>query len=217
MLKTDYLRWLKLPGIIANIPVIYWALLGVVLSYFLFFVRPVFLNEQQEMQFPSYVPVLNPIGNDSRMIVDFSKKWFIEYQSLHGVKCATPISILFFAPLMYLSDSQAYYIQTVLIISAYLFNSLIFPVLFVKARTLSPLVVLVSVIGLFSYGLQFEIERGQGYSIAMFFCCMAVYLYQKNKYVFLSYILLSIAIQLKPTSAVFLPCTPCAIISEKEL
>ena len=60
MLKTDYLRWLKLPGIIANIPVIYWALLGIVLSYFLFFVRPVFLNEQQEMQFFPYVPVVSP-------------------------------------------------------------------------------------------------------------------------------------------------------------
>ena len=60
----------------------------------------------------------------------FAKKWFIEYQSLHGVNCATPIQILFFATLMYLSDSQAYYIMTVLTILAYLFNSLIFPVLF---------------------------------------------------------------------------------------
>lgn len=201
-MKTDYLRWLKLPGIITNIPVIYWALLGIVLSYFLFFVRPVFLNSQQEMQFPSYVPVINPIGTDSRMMVIFAKKWFIEYQSLYGV--GTPISILFFAPLMYLSDSQAYYIMAVIIVLVYLFNSLIFPVLFVKTRTLSPLVVLVSVTGLFSYGLQFEIERGQFYSIVMFFCCMAVYLYQKNKYVFLSYVLLSIAIQLKLSPAVFL-------------
>ena len=203
MLKTDYLRWLKLPGIIANIPVIYWALLGIVLSYFLFFVRPVFLNEQQEMQFPSYVPVLNPIGNDSRIMVDFSKKWFIEHQSVYRGGTTTPVSILFFAPLIFLTDSQAYYIKTVLTISAYLFNSLIFPALFVKAKTLSPLVVLVSVIGLFSYGFQFEIERGQSYSIVMFFCCMAVYLYQKNKYTFLSFILLSIAIQLKLTPAIF--------------
>ncbi len=204
MLKTDYLRWLKLPGIIANIPVIYWALLGIVLSYFLFFVRPVFLNEQQEMQFFPYVPVVSPIGTDSRAMVVFAKKWFIEYQSLHGVNCATPIQILFFATLMYLSDSQAYYIMTVLTILAYLFNSLIFPVLFLKTKTLPPLVVLFSVVGLFSYGLQFEIERGQFYSIVMFFCCVAVYLYQKNKYVFLSYVLLSIAIQLKYSPAILI-------------
>ncbi|MEK6766044.1 MAG: glycosyltransferase family 87 protein [Planctomycetota bacterium] len=203
-MKTDYLRWLKLPGIIANIPVIYWALLGIILSYFLFFVWPVFLNQQQEMQFPSYIPVMNPIGTDSRMMVIFAKKWFLEHQSLYGGVCATPISILFFAPLMYLSDSQAYYIMAVIIVLVYLFNSLIFPALFVRTRTLSPLVVLISVVGLFSFGLQFEIERGQFYSIAMFFCCMAVYLYQKNKYVFLSYILLSIAIQLKLSPAVFL-------------
>jgi hypothetical protein len=142
---------------------------------------------------------MNPIGTDSRMKVIFSKKWFLEHQSV-----GTPISILFFAPLMYLSDSQAYYIMAVIIVLVYLFNSLIFPALFVRTRTLSPLVVLISVVGLFSYGLQFEIERGQFYSIAMFFCCMAVYLYQKNKYVFLSYILLSIAIQLKLSPAVFL-------------
>ena len=59
-------------------------------------------------------------------------------------------------------------------------------------------------VGLFSYGLQFEIERGQFYSIVMFFCCVAVYLYQKNKYVFLSYVLLSIAIQLKYSPAILI-------------
>ena len=98
MLKTDYLRWLKLPDTIANIPVIYWALFGIVFSYFLFFIKPVFLNQQGEMQFFSYVPVMNPIGTDSRMMVIFSKKWFIEHQSVYRGGTTTPVSILFFAP-----------------------------------------------------------------------------------------------------------------------
>jgi hypothetical protein len=63
---------------------------------------------------------------------------------------------------------------------------------------------LIFISGLFSYGLHFEIERGQFSVIAYALSLLSIYLFHKHKRVrLLSYILLSIAIQLKIYPAIF--------------
>jgi hypothetical protein len=68
-----------------------------------------------------------------------------------------------------------------------------------------PLVILFSVTGAFSYGFQFELERGQFNVIVFFFSFLAIYLYNySKKYWYLSYFFITLAIQLKIYPLIFL-------------
>ncbi len=66
-------------------------------------------------------------------------------------------------------------------------------------------VITILLIGLFSYGLLFELERGQYDLIAMAFCAGAIYLFHfKPRLRILSYVLFCIAVQLKVYPLIFI-------------
>jgi hypothetical protein len=59
--------------------------------------------------------------------------------------------------------------------------------------------------GVFSYGFQFELERGQFNVIAMAACFFAIWIFHNhNRYRFLAYFLFTISIQLKVFPAIFI-------------
>lgn len=74
---------------------------------------------------------------------------------------------------------------------------MIIPLLLVP-KWYQALLIVFFVLGLFSYGFQFELERGQFNLIAFALCFLAIYIYYfHHKFRFFAYLLFSLSIQLK--------------------
>jgi len=183
-----------------------WLILGFSISYFLLSIVPVFMNFHREMQFYRYIPAHNPIGEDLNFTLRYTKEWLLEGGSPYSLGGAfPPITHLLFAPLVFVDDTIAYKIITYLTVICYFFTTLLIPVWISGSKqNISPIVFLF-VTGLYSYGFQFELERGQFNIIAFFFCLLGIYLFHRHyRFRFLAYVLLSIAVQLKVYPAIFI-------------
>lgn len=190
----------------ANSSFIIYVLLGFSVPYLLFFIRPVFLNPEHAMQFFIYLPVENPIGSDLKQALSHSEELFIAKKSPYtGSSLYTPLTYVLLAPLLAVSLPAAYGIITAINIICYIFIALLFPLWTNKQKPLSPLLMLFFITGLFSYGFQFELERGQFNVITMFFCLLAIWIYHyRHKYRYLAYLMFSVSIQLKIFPAIFI-------------
>ena len=182
---------------------ILWVLLGFLASYLLFFVIPVFLNPEHEMKFVSYIPTLDPIGIDLKQMTDTSKGWFIDHNGQY--RGFPPLGQFLFVPFLMLSHSNAYIVMVGIILISYFFITFMFPLLLSKEKQISPVILLMFIPGLFSYGFQFELERGQFNVIAMTFCFLAIYIFHyHHKLRYLAYLLFSLSIQFKLYPAIFI-------------
>jgi hypothetical protein len=173
-----------------------FVLTGLFISFLLFFVHPIFLNRDSIMKFPEYVPIVEPIGLDLNYILDYCTSWFIKQDTPYvGLNLYPPLAMLFFRPLLNLSRADAFEVITALTLIAYVFTAFVIPV---------SIIGVVFAIGLFSYGLHFEIEKGQFNLIAFFFASFGVYLFHKKiHFRYLAYLMLTVAIQLKVYPAIF--------------
>lgn len=178
---------------------------GFFLSYLLFFIYPIFLNSQV-MQFPIYVPAIDPVGIDLQYMLSFSESWFIAKQSPYIIgNIYPPLASVLFTPLLALKPDLAYKLIVTTIILFYTLMTLAFSLSIDKEKKALPIVILIFVTGLFSYGLQFEIERGQSNVISMFICFLAIWIYHyHNKYCYYAYILFAISVQIRVYPLVFL-------------
>ncbi|MGB7873755.1 MAG: glycosyltransferase family 87 protein, partial [Anaerolineales bacterium] len=80
----------------------------------------------------------------------------------------------------------------------------VIPLYVIQKKELGTLLLL-GIIGLFSYGFQFEIERGQFNMIAFALCLLAIYIFHyQHKFRYFSYLLFSLAVQLKLYPAIFI-------------
>lgn len=191
--------------LILNTPSLTWILLGFLISYLLFFVRPIFFSSQV-MQFPKYVPGINPIGVDLKQMLSYSESWFIAKQTPYiGANLYPPLASVLFAPLLTVKFSLAYKIVTLVNVLFYVLITLVLPLRIGKARQVSSLLMLFFITGLFSYGFQFELERGQFNVIAASICFIAIWIYHyHNRYRHLAYFLFTISVQLKVFPAIFI-------------
>jgi len=174
------------------------------ISYLSFFLYPVFLNSAHVMQFFPYVPVGNPIGLDLYSVLQKVKQLLSSPTYAHNLPYP-PFLYIFFTPLTILDRYTAYGIFTIVSILCYLFITLIFPIRASKTKVIPSLLMLILVTGLFSFGFQFGLERGQFDLITMFFCFLAIYIFHHHKkYRFWAYILFTMSIQLKLYPAIFI-------------
>ncbi len=183
-------------------PLANWVFLGLVLTFLAFFIVPVFLGSTPGLRFTAYLPPLSPIGHDFKETVSASSAW------LHGRAAPLilypPLTLVFFAPFTFLNDSVAYTVFVLLILLGYFWITLLLPRWIFKQKKLPPLALLVIITGLASYGLQFELQRGQWNVIAFAFCFTAIYLFHSHpKHRWLAYSLFSISVQLKLYPAIF--------------
>lgn len=186
---------------ILNIRQIYWILLGFTISYLYFFIFPIFLAQQQ-MQFPIYIPKGEIVGMDLSTVLSFTRSWFIDK---HYVGSYPPFFRLFFAPLTLLSFSWAYRLLSLLTLITFAGSVFIFPLLIESNRRISPLLILTTVTGFLSYGLQFELERGQFNVIAVFLCFLSIWIfYYHSKYSNLALVLFTISVHLKIFPLIFI-------------
>jgi hypothetical protein len=177
-----------------------WVFAGFLLVYLLLFIGPLFLNPGRQMVYlTGYIPNLNPIGNDMRVMIELIEGWVAGNQSPYTIQFYPPLTYIFFAPFLLIRDPLALYrVFSLFTFISYFLLTLYLPLRMVDRKYLS-LIVLLFVTGLFSYGFQFELERGQ-YNVFTFLLC----LHYRPKYRLLAYLLFSLSVQLKLYPAIFI-------------
>jgi hypothetical protein len=183
-----------------------WVFAGFLLIYLLLFIGPLFLNPGRQMVYlTGYIPNLNPIGNDMRVMIELIEGWVAGNQSPYTIQFYPPLTYIFFAPFLLVRDPLALYrVFSLFTFISYCLLALYLPLKMVDRKYLS-LIVLLFVTGLFSYGLQFELERGQ-YNVFTFLLCLAsIYIFHYHpKYRLLAFLLFSLSVQLKLYPAIFI-------------
>lgn len=205
--KLDALQCVRnFIGHVMNQPVIVWTLAGFLIAYILFYVGPMFLNSDLRMNyFYRYLPDRFPIGNDLIIILELARGWFTSGESPYALQFYPPFTYVFFAPLLLVDDYPTLYkFFTLFTVLSYCFLTLILPVKMVEKKNI-PFILLFFVTGLASYGLQFELERGQ-YNVFTFLICLwSIYIFHYHpKYRIFAYLLFSMSVQLKLYPAIFI-------------
>jgi hypothetical protein len=172
------------------------------LSSFSAFIFVVFLNQCHRMQFIEYIPVINPAGHDLRCMISYSKI-FLDGGNPYPAHLYPPLTCILFAPLCLLPFHACYVIITLMTLAGFLSISFLMPYL-LSGGKIQACSILLSVAGLYSYGLHFELERGQSNIIAFALCAWAVYIYHRHwRHRFIAYALFIIAVQMKLYPAIF--------------
>ena len=115
-----------------------------------------------------------------------------------------PLAHVFFAPLLPLAFPVAYKIFTFITLLSFVLITWIIPTRYARDESKHPLILLIFITGLLSYGLQFELERGQFSVIAIAFCLLSIYLFHYHPRLrLLAYLLFTVSIQLKIFPAIF--------------
>ncbi len=180
-----------------------WVMLGYFITFVLFFIMPVFLNPSLVMQLIKEVPANAPIGHDFREIVAYSSVWY--HTGNAPVIWYPPFTLIFFVPFTFTSYETGYKIFIALIIIVYILVTSILPALMHRSRGASAFMTLITATGIISYGLQFELERGQWNLIAVGLVMIAIYLfYYQPKYRLAAYLAFSLAVQIKLYPAIFI-------------
>jgi hypothetical protein len=185
-------------------PLIRWVFLGFAVSYFIFFIGPIFLATNV-MQFFPYVPAAEHIGIDLKQTLSFSQYW-LATDSIPYVRSNTypPLASLLFVPLIGLKFSVAYRILTILSVLSYGFLALVLPGWLIRGDQPSSLPGVLCVAGLLSYAFQFELERGQFDVIAILPALLAIWIYHRHhSRRWAAYVLFSLSVQLKLYPLVF--------------
>jgi len=182
-----------------------WVLLGFLISYLCFFVRPAFLTSPK-MVFFEYIPPGDSIGVDLQQMLGYSESWFVFKKTPYiGANLYPPLTSLIFLPLTRVDFSLAYKIITLTNVGLFIWATWIFPQAAGKARQTPGLIMLMLVTGLFSYGFLFEIERGQFNVIAMSLCLLAIWIFHNHhRYRYLAYFFFTISVQLKVFPFIFI-------------
>lgn len=180
-------------------------LAGIVVAYAAFFVFPVFLNPERTMKFLPYVVKIDPIGLDLAQMLEYSRAWFLRNQSPYiGANLYPPLATVMFVPLLFVDAATAYHLMTLLNLVCYILCVLVLPWLLNRHSERVPLLVILFMSGLFSYGFHFELERGQFNLLAFSCCLLALYLFHHHtKARYLAYTLFCLAVQLKIYPAIF--------------
>ncbi|MFZ5909490.1 MAG: glycosyltransferase family 87 protein [Chloroflexota bacterium] len=191
---------------ILGLPTLAWVFLAFLICYMAFFLKPMFLNSDLSIQYIyEYIPQKDNIGFDIWAFMSYVDKWLISNQSpyIDGFIAYPPLTVILFAPLHKIGYPAYFTLITIVTIVLYTCITLLIP-LFTTHKRNTSLVLFFYITGLFSYGLQFELERGQSDIIAFAFCLLAIYLYHYHeKFRYFAYILFSISIQLKLYPAIF--------------
>lgn len=194
------IEWLK------GLPMITWTLVGYFISYFAFFIIPMFFNSPPRIQyFNKYLPDGYPIGGDLSFLTQLIHQWFTTNQSPFYIQFYPPFTYIFLSPFLLINDHHLLFkLVTITTIVCFILSSLIIP-LWISKQWNRSLIFIFFITGLFSYGMQFELERGQVNVFAFLFCMSAIYIYHyHHSFRYYAYLLFSIAIQLKIYPAIFI-------------
>jgi hypothetical protein len=196
----------KFPEQVLQIAPKYWILSTFLVLYVLFFLSPMFFSKIKIQYFVRYIPYewVEYIGNDIVWTVEHIEQWFILGRSPFSSFFYPPMTVYIFAPLIILGYPAYYKLTTIITFLSYIITSLLIPA-FISSKKNGDLVLLFFISGLFSYGLQFEMDRGQFNMIAFAACFLAIYLFHYHPRLWcFSYLLFSLSVQLKMYPIIFI-------------
>jgi hypothetical protein len=187
---------------VGNQPVVTWVVVGFLVAYVVCFIAPAIYNADLKFHyFTDYIREREKIGFDTRLILEHIGHWYTGDQTPKYL--FPPLTTLLYTPLLLLRFPYNYYVSTVVTLVSFLLLNLWLPTLFVKKEN-RLLALFIFAVSVFSYGLQFELETGQFYTLAMLLSMAAVYIFHKHPaYRIFAYILFCISVQLKVFPAIF--------------
>lgn len=199
--------WQKFTANLLSIPLIYWVLGAFGVVFFVYNIVPVFLNDYHELRVYPDFPVINPIGGDLREYLGFSRA-LIEHGSPYiPPNYYPPLQALVFLPLVRIAPNQSYIVITALNFLSFLTITWLFPLLVSRPRRWNQLATLGLLSGFFSYGLLFQLERGQFDLLVMTLCYAAIYLFHHHPRLrLLAYLLFVVSVNIKIYPFVFILC-----------
>ena len=181
-------------------PVIVFVLAGYFAVYGSFFLASVFLNSDRVMHFPHYIPTYDPIGGDWRNNRAYAEAWVTKGKTTDPANTPyPPLGYLLPYPLLVFDVQTSFEVVTATSVMAFVCVVFIIPLLLGAGRQNRwEIATFCVVTGLSSYGLQFELERGQFNVVAMSLCMLGIYIvHHKPRHRILGYLLFSASIQLK--------------------
>ncbi len=184
---------------ILSLPPFVWILVGFFITYLLLYASPVFLNTDRRIYYlTKFIPEIVPIGRDLSFATSGIENWFAG-NDVYGIKNINypPLYSIVFSSFLLLKYPVTYFVMTAITLASMIVSSLILPSFIVKNKDRSVLVFFF-LTGIFSYGMQFELERGQFNVFAFTLGFLAVYIFHYHyKFRHLAYLLISVAIQIK--------------------
>jgi hypothetical protein len=187
---------------VGNQPVLAWVIVGFLVAYLLCFVAPAIYNPDLQFHYSTdYLYGREKVGFDTRLILEHIGHWYTGDQTPKYL--FPPLTTLLFTPLLLLRFPYNYYVSTVVTLVSFLLLNLGLPSLFTKKEN-RLLTLFIFAVSVFSYGLQFELETGQFYTLAMLLSMAAVYIFHKHPaYRVFAYLLFCVSVQLKVFPAIF--------------
>ena len=187
-----------------NLPVIAWVLIGFLIIFLLYFVRTMFFdNSQQFSYFVDYIPALDPIGNDLNYNTRAITLW-LQGKSPYELAYHfyPPLYHIVFAPILIFDAQGKYSLMTGLTLLSF---GLLFFLLWRKKANSHGVFLFFFLTGLSSYGMQFELERGQFNVLTLLLAITGIWLYHNfSSFRPLAYMLWIIATHIKLYPGVFL-------------
>jgi hypothetical protein len=187
-----------------NLPVIVWVLIGFLIIFLFYFVRPMFFDNSQKFSyFVNYLPVMDPIGNDLNYNTQAITLW-LQGKSPYELEFHfyPPLYHVVFAPILLFGAQGKFFLMTALTLLSF---GLLFVLLWQKNSISHGVFVFFFLTGLFSYGMQFELERGQFNVLALLLVITGIWLYHNfPSFRLLAYMLWITATHIKLYPAVFL-------------
>lgn len=187
-----------------DLPVLVWVLTGFLIIFIFYFLGPLFFDASLRLSyFVDYLPDLKPIGNDLHYNSSAISLWL---QGSSPYELAyhfyPPLYHLVFSPIILFGPEQKYAVMTGLTLAS-------FGLLFLfpwRTRTNNHAIfIFFFLTGLVSYGMQFELERGQFNVLALLLAFGSIWLFHKlPSFRYLAYVLLTIAAHIKVYPGIFI-------------
>lgn len=184
---------------LVDLPPFAWILLGFFITYVVLFVFPVFLNVDRSISYLTrYLPEARPIGRDLGFNTSSIANW-LSGNGLYDFEnhYYPPLYAVVFSPFLLIEYPTTFYVMTTITLLSIVAVGLVIPFLMVE-NIRREVVILFFITVIFSYGMQFELERGQFNVFAFMLSLVAVYIFHRHhSFRHLAYLLISVSIQIK--------------------
>ena len=201
-------RLLQVREWIALQPTEIWVITGFLISYVLFSFMPIFLNTRGVMlQNLVNVPTTMLAGSDHQVIVEGMVRDFFFKEPKFVIRAYPypPFTLLFHTIFLPFNSVESYQAISFLTLTAFVLVGFFIPLQFNQQKKPAVLPLFFFITGLFSYGFQFEIERGQFNLIAVSLALASIWIFHKHRKLrWLSYLFFTMSVQLKIYPLIFI-------------
>jgi len=180
------------------------AILGYIISYIFFYIRYTYFTENGFMRFPIDMMSMNPPCNDLWVSITAASKTMSAGTITGANFVYSPLFVVIYNILSKINFFYLRWISYLSIVSSYVYLTFKNPLN--KYKSISHISLYIIFTGFLSYGLRFELERGQWNLQTILLCFIALKLKDHiNVYIkIIAYILFTLAIHLKDWPIIFI-------------